>query len=172
MAKVDKWLKEKNLKKITEWAEDKHNTVADIARNMGISPSTLHRWLKEYEEIHRAFEDGRKTVDGEVENSFFKMCIGYHEKVIKTQKVKRYKLDDKGKRIEEYEEFVPVEEEVYIPPSVAAQKFYLCNRMPDKYMPETKALPESEENGSGVVLMPEVIELEQNEDGEKYAVRV
>lgn len=163
MAKVDKWLKEKGLKKITQWAEDKHITIADIARNMGVSPSTLHRWFKEYEEIHRAFEDGRKSVDGEVETSFFKMCVGYHEKVIKTQKIKRIEYDDRGKKTAEYEEFVPVEEEVYIPPSVAAQKFYLCNRMPDKYIPETKALPEGKEDGGGVIFMPEVVEIESAE---------
>lgn len=160
MAKIDKWLKKKGLEEITLLARDKNNTIATIARHIGISASTFYNWLNKYPEIEEAFENGRKGVDEEVENAFFKMCTGYHEKVIKVHKVKRTKFDERGKRIEEFEELVPVEEEQYIPPSVAAQKFYLCNRMNDKYRPERAELPSADDdNNSGVVELP-IVEAE------------
>lgn len=158
MAKVDKWLKPKNLKQITEWARDESLNISDIAENMGVSSSTFREWRNKYPEISEAFEEGRRVVDERVENSFIKMCTGYHEKVIKKHKVKRKEYGDNGKVTAEHEEFIDVEEEVYIPPSVAAQKFYLCNRMPDRYRPENAALPpgNEDEDNTGVVMLPEV----------------
>lgn len=160
MAKVDKWLKPKGLKQITEWAKDEKLNISDIASLMGISSSTFRKWRQDYKEIHEAFEEGRKVVDEKVENSFFKMCVGFKEKVKKMHKVKRKEFDDNGKVIAEYEEFVEVEEEQYIPPSVVAQKFYLCNRMNDKYRIESGVLNqiEEEEGSTGVVMLPEIVE--------------
>lgn len=163
MAKVDKWLKEKNLEQIRLWASDKNNTIAHIAKLIGISPSTFYNWLNSYPEIAGSFEDGRKGVDEEVENAFFKMCVGFHEKVTKMRKVRRWELDDKGKRIGEFEEYVPVKEEVYIPPSESAIEFYLCNRMPEKYKVKNAALPagKEDEGSNGVVLIPETEKQEE-----------
>lgn len=129
MAKVDKWLKKKNLRQITDWARDDRLNISDIAEKMEISSSTFRQWRNDYPEIAQAFDEGRRVVDEKVENSFIKMCTGYHEKVLKKQKVKRKEYDDRGKVIAEYEEFVDVEEEEYIPPSVAAQKFYLLKEI-------------------------------------------
>lgn len=160
MAKVDKWLKPKALKQITEWARDEKLNISDIASLMGVSSSTFRSWRNDYKEIHDAFEEGRKVVDEKVENSFFKMCTGFKEKVIRVHKIKRKEYGDNGKVIAEYEELVEKEEEQYIPPSVVAQKFYLCNRMNDKYRIESGV--QSDENGdenqTGVVMLPEIIE--------------
>jgi len=163
MAKVDKWLKEKNLEQIRLWASDKNNTIAHIAKLIGISASTFYNWLNNYPEIAESFEDGRKGVDEEAENAFFKLCTGFHEKVTKMHKVRRWKLDDKGKRVEEFEEFVPVEEDVYVPPNESALEFYLCNRMPEKYKVKNAALPagKEDEGSSGVVLIPETEKQEE-----------
>ena len=62
MSKVDKWLKDKNLQKITEWARDSGKTISDIASLMGISSSTFYEWKSKYPEIDEAFENGRKIV--------------------------------------------------------------------------------------------------------------
>ena len=67
MAKSDRWLKPKNLEKLTEWASDKENTIARIASKMGISASTFYNWLNEYDEFREAFDNGRRCVDEEVE---------------------------------------------------------------------------------------------------------
>lgn len=160
MAKVDKWLKSKNLEQLTLWASDKEKTISQIARLMGISASTFHEWKNKYSEICEAFENGRRVVDEGVESEFFKSCFGRREKVKKAHKVRRWKLDEKGKRIEEYEEFILVEEEVFIPPVWAAQEFYLLNRMPDKYRAKNAVLPagKDDEENTGIVVLSEIEE--------------
>lgn len=150
VAKIGKWKSKKNLDKVREWASNKENTIAAIARKMNISPSTFYNWMKEYEEFREAFEDGRRCVDEEVETSFFKMCTGYKESVSEKKTV----TNSKG------EETVEVEKEIYIPPNVAALKLYLVNRMPKKYRPENAVLPaeKDDENNTGVVMLPKVEE--------------
>ena len=159
MAKIDKWLKKKALEQITLWASDKNNTIDAIAKKMNISASTFYKWLNSYPEINEAFENGRRGVDEEVESAFFKMCTGYHEKVLKVHKVKHCKFEN-GKKVEEFEELITVEEEQYIPPSVVAQKFYLCNRMSDRYRPERAELPSTNDDESGGVVELPVVEAE------------
>lgn len=160
MAKVDKWLKKKNLNKLTEWAKDKNNNISDIAALMGISASTFYKWKNEYEEISNAFEEGRKVLDEKVENSFFDMCTGFRVKVKKNFKLKRKEFNENGKVIAEYEELAEAEDEEYIPPSVTAQKFYLCNRMPERYRPENTVLLSGGDDKkiTGVVEMPAIEE--------------
>ena len=164
MAKVNTWLKKKNLEQITEWARNEEYNISDIARLMGISASTFREWRNKFPEISNAFEEGRRVVDEKVENSFFKMCTGFIQKQEKMQKVRRKEFNENGKVIAEYEEFIPIVEEIYIPPSVVAQKFYLCNRMPDKYRPENAAIGQStdDEINKGVVMLPAVEEIENN----------
>ncbi len=165
MSKVDKWLKDKNLQKITEWARDSRKTISDIARLMGISSSTFYEWKSKYSEIDEAFENGRKVVDENVESEFFKSCFGRREKIKKAHKVRRWELDEKGKRIAEYEEIILVEEEIFLPPVWAAQEFYLLNRMPEKYRAKNAVLPPGKDNDEaiGVVMLPEIIEPEAEE---------
>lgn len=161
MAKVDKWLKKKNLEQITKWARNKNYNISDIASLMGISASTFYEWKKNNPEIEAAFEEGRRVLDEKVENSFFDMCVGFTKTVKKVFKLRRKEYNENGKVIAEYEELVDREEEEYIPPSVAAQKFYLCNRMPDRYRPETAVLlpgKEDDEKKTGVVELPTVHE--------------
>ena len=164
MAKVDKWLKKKNLEQITKWARNKKYNISDIAARMGISASTFYEWKSKHPEIEKAFEEGRRVLDEKVENTFFDMCTGFTKKVTKVFKVRRKEYDENGKVIAEYEELVEKEEEEYIPPSVTAQKFYLCNRMSDRYRPENAVLlaGKDDETYTGVVEMPAVIELKEN----------
>ena len=160
MAKVKKWLKKENLQQLTEWAKNKDYNISDIASLMGISVSTFYEWKKNNPEIEAAFEEGRRVLDEKVENSFFDMCVGFLQKVKKQYKLRRKEFEN-GKVVAEYEELVEAEEEEYIPPSVAAQKFYLCNRMPDRYRPETAVLPsgkDDDEKKTGVVELPAVHE--------------
>ena len=158
MAKIKKWLKAKNLELVTELASHTDMTITAIARHMGISPSTFYNWMNEYEEFRNAFESGRQTIDEDVESSFFKMCVGFKETVKKPQKVKRTEFDDRGRKIE-YEEIIEVDEEVYIKPDVGAQKFYLTNRMHQKWKNDTKDLAiGGDEANTGVVMLPEVEE--------------
>ena len=168
MAKIKNWLRKENLDKITAWASDRTKSVSDIADLMGISASTLHLWLKEKSEIKEAFENGRIVVDDCAENQFMKMCFGYNVKIKKPHKVRRYTFDEKGRRVEEFEEFVQVEEEMHIPASWPALQVYLFNRMPDRYRPINLLAPpdDDEKNITGVVEMPAIVIPQEVEDAE------
>lgn len=66
--KYHKWLDLDNLTLLKGWARD-GLTDEQIARNMGISPSTLYEWEKKYPEILEALKKGKEIVDYEVENA-------------------------------------------------------------------------------------------------------
>ena len=158
---AEKWLKPENLKKVTNWAKKENLSIAQIAKKMRISARTFYRWLDKYEEFREAFNEGRETVDGNVETSFIKMCIGYKETISKPQKIKRVVYEN-GKKVEEYEEIVDAEEEIYVKPDVNAQKFYLTNRKPDRWRSDTKELNgDADAENTGVVMLPEVEESEE-----------
>lgn len=94
---------------------------------MGISRSTLNEWRNKYSDISDALKKGREVTDFMVENALFQSAIGTVRTVKKPIKLKREKqVQGKSKVVEEYIEYV--EEEIYVPPQVTAQIFWLKNR--------------------------------------------
>lgn len=93
-----------------------------IAEKMGVSTSTLGKWMKEHEEFSDAIKRGREEPDDLVENSLFRRATGYE--------------NDKAVKI-----FMPAnaKEPVYAPyteqvqPDVTACIFWLKNRRPDRW---------------------------------------
>lgn len=133
MRKVDQWLTEDGLTKIQGWARD-GLIEKQIAKNMGAAESTLRNWKNIYPEIAEALRKGKEVVDREVENALYKSALGFMQKVKKPVRIKEVEYDPKnGRKIRESEKWVQVEEEVYIPPQVTAQIFWLKNRKPDQW---------------------------------------
>ena len=130
-------LDEENLKKVTNWAKKENLSIAQIAKKMRISARTFYRWLDKYEEFREAYNEGRETVDGTVETSFIKMCIGFKETVTKPQKIKRVVYED-GKKVEEYEEFVDAVEEKLLKCIVLKE-----NLIPTAFLVYTNSISES-----------------------------
>jgi hypothetical protein len=108
---------------------------------MGISPSTFYAWELKFSEISEAIKKGKEPVDVDVDDSLVKIALGHYvtvKKPIKIRTEKRLKKkDENGKEyetgtiIEERVEYV--DEQVYIPPNVTAQIFWLKNRKPDQW---------------------------------------
>lgn len=94
---------------------------------MGVSYSTFRVWRDKYSALSAALKNGKEVVDFIVENALFKSATGEVKKLKKPIKVKTEKsIPGKGKIVEERIEYV--EEEIYIPPQVTAQIFWLKNR--------------------------------------------
>lgn len=129
MAKYDNWITEYGLVQIEGWARD-GLTDEQIASKMGISRSTLNVWKKNFPDISDTLKKGKDYSDRLVESSLFNKATGYTVTLKKPIKVKEIKYNTKGKRVET-EKIVYVEEEVYIPPDVTAQIFWLKNRKPE-----------------------------------------
>ncbi len=116
---------------IEGWAKD-GLTDEQIAKNMGISTSTLYEWKKKYLEFSESLKKGKEVVDREVENALLKKALGIKETVRKAIKVKEVLYKD-GKRISEKEHIEYADEEVYVPPDTTAQIFWLKNRKPNEW---------------------------------------
>lgn len=133
MQRWDPWITEDGLTKIQGWARD-GLIEKQIAHNMGVSATTIREWKKRFPEIAEALRKGKEVVDREVENALYKSAMGFMQKVKKPVKIREVEYDPKsGKKIKESEKWVQVEEEIYVPPQVTAQIFWLKNRKPDQW---------------------------------------
>lgn len=72
--KYEKWLKEENLLLLEGWARD-GLTDEQIAKNMGISYSTLKDWKNKYSAILAALKKGKEVVDYQVENALLSSAL-------------------------------------------------------------------------------------------------
>lgn len=134
--KYQKWLEPENLILLEGWARD-GLTDEQIAKNMGISYSTLKDWKNKYPAISATLKKGKEVIDTEVENALLQKALGMTKTVQKPIKLKEVKYDN-GKRVSEKERIEYAEEEVFIPPDTTAQIFWLKNRRPDKWRDKQK----------------------------------
>lgn len=159
MRKSDPWITEDGLTKIQGWARD-GLIEKQIAKNMGVAESTLRNWKNVFPEIAEALRKGKEVVDREVENALFKSALGFMQKVKKPVRIREVEYDPKsGKKIRESEKWVQVEEEIYVPPQVTAQIFWLKNRKPDQWR-EKNDLTLTPSNG----VLESLMELHKNGD--------
>lgn len=103
--------------------------------------------------------------DQAVEDALLKKATGYTqvEKKVVLQKTVIYQ---DGKRIQEKNEPVTVEEESYIPPDIRAQLFWLKNRQPQRW--KEKPLEEDEFDREDDGLYQAIIQamMDRERDGE------
>ena len=103
-------------------------TDEEIARQIGISRSTLVEWKKKYPQISKALSLGKDFADRLVEDSLYKKAMGFYVFEQKAFKVKNIEYDESGKKISEKEELQTAEERHYIEPDIKAIIFWLKNR--------------------------------------------
>lgn len=118
-AKYAEWLTPEGLLKIEGWARD-GLTDEQIAKNIGISRSTLNVWKDRYSDISDALKKGKDIIDRQVENALLKRALGYEYEEVK----------------EKFEDGVITERTVTkkeVVPDTTAQIFWLKNRKPDKW---------------------------------------
>lgn len=104
---------------IQGWARD-GLVDEQIAKNMGISKSTLYEWKKRYPEFADALKKGKEVVDREVENALLKRALGYSCTETKRE------IDELGN----VKVTVTTKEVV---PDTTAQIFWLKNRKPNEW---------------------------------------
>lgn len=117
--KYEYWLTPEGLLKIEGWARD-GLTDEQIAKNIGISRSTLNVWKDRYSDISDALKKGKDVIDRQVENALLRRALGYEYEEVK----------------EKFEYGVITERTVTkkeVVPDTTAQIFWLKNRKPDKW---------------------------------------
>ena len=142
--KFVQWLTREGLLKIQGWARDGLSDE-QVAKNVGISRSTLNVWREKYPDISDALKEGKEVADRIVENALFKSAQGYMVKVKKPIKIHVIEYaSGTGRKKKEYDKIVQGEEEQWIPGQVTAQIFWLKNRKPEKW--REKPVDESVDN--------------------------
>jgi transposase-like protein len=96
-------------------------TQSEIAEIFGVATRTLQRWCMQYPELSAAIQAGNDLFNPRVERAAAESAIGYW--VTWDDEI----LDAKGKVIR------TIPHKQFIPPSVQAQKFWMKNRMKDKW---------------------------------------
>jgi hypothetical protein len=141
MAKAlyEKWLDKDNLIRLQGWARD-GLTLDQIAHNMGIAKSTLHRWIAEIGEIKDALKKSREVAVYEVENAMFKAALGYD--VTETEQVET--VDWQGnKTVRKHAR------KRHIPPNTTAQIFILKNWRPEVWRERQEIISKIETTDDG-----------------------
>ena len=128
-----------NMDKIKEWI-GKGVPMGVIAKNIGVSKTTLYKHINESEQGLNSLDTIKKyrqpAVD-KLEAVMFESACGYERKVKKFAKIKHC-LYDNGKKADEWEELVEYEETQYYPPDTTAGIFLLKNWA--GYMNEPRAM--------------------------------
>ena len=124
-AKYGEWLTPEGLLKIEGWARD-GLTDEQIAKNMGVSVSTLNNWKNIHSDILESLKRGKEVVDREVENALLKRALGYEYTETTREAVKDPDTGDVEMRVTK-----KVTKQVV--PDTTAQIFWLKNRKPDKW---------------------------------------
>ncbi len=101
----------------------------ELAKAMGISRNTFYKWLKDYSDICDALTRGRGGAREQIENALYLAAQGGIKTVMKPMKrrIREYHPVT-GKCMRDEEIIEQVTEEIYVPPNVEADKFYLTNR--------------------------------------------
>lgn len=142
-SKAGKWLEPDGLLRIEGWARD-GLTEEQIAKNIGVSRSTLSDYKVKYPDILRAIKNSKEVVDREVENALFNKATGYTVKLKKPMKVRHVEYDEvSGRKVAEYERIEYIEEEVHVPADTTAQIFWLKNRKPNEWRDKVTVTDES-----------------------------
>lgn len=115
----DQWLTDDGLLRIQGWARD-GLIDKQIARNMGVSWTTLKTWKNRFPELAEAMRKSKDAADREVENALYKRALGYWVTETKT-----VTLPDGDMRVEEIHK--------HVAPDTTAQIFWLKNRKPDQW---------------------------------------
>lgn len=164
--KYEEWLEADKLLILEGWARD-GLTDEQIAKNIGIRRETLIQWKKKYANISNTLKRGKEVVDREVENALLKSALGHVQTIRKPIKVKTEKsVPGKGKVSSE--KIVYAEEEIYIPPNVTAQIFWLKNRKPDDWREkrEHEQVIEAFEDDGLIAALTSAIDFEMEDDSD------
>lgn len=154
---LKEWLTDDNLIKLAAWARD-GLTDANIAKKIGITPTTLWSWKKKEERVADALKRGKEVVDIEVENALLDNARGFFYTEQVALKVKDIYYDEEGRKCSsERIEVATIQR--YSKPVPVAQFFWLQNRKSDVWRDKQKEASDVTDGRiTGIAFIPAVLE--------------
>lgn len=113
--KYERWLTAEGLGLVEAWCREGYNDE-ELSRAMGISASTLYRWMNDHREIWEATTRGRAGAREQILNSMYKKATGFSVFVKVPMRVRAAGGEDR---------IVTVEKEEYYPPDDRAARIWL-----------------------------------------------
>lgn len=158
--KVNEWIDPKTKKLhpdkaelLSSWCRKGLNEF-EIAKEMGISRSTLNEWKKKFPDISDTLRRTRAYAHACVENALFRRATGYTVPLLKQFKVRMPVFDKTGEKVIGWEEQLQEgKEEMHVPADTKAIIFYLKNRLPEDWKEKIAEVSEEDENNAGLVFM-------------------
>ena len=131
------WLTKDGLLLLESYARDglTDKQIAEV--KLGISERTFTTWKEKHPAIVSALKKGKAPVDVQVENMLLRSAMGFTKTVQEPMKLRQRG----GTEIVEY-----VNREIYVPPNITAQIFWLKNRKPE-YWRDKPVAPSKEQEG-------------------------
>lgn len=141
-AKYAEWLTEQGLERLAEMAP--RLTDAEMAKEMGISPSTYYDWLKKHSEMSEAVTRARTGADARannesVERSLLETAPRRCPDAQKADEAQKHELRLARPACRKGENRIR-RREIYIKPDVKAQIFWLTNREPERWRNKVEAV--------------------------------
>jgi hypothetical protein len=99
-------------------------TMAELASILGVSASTVENWRKAYDKFDLAIRKGREIADAKVAKAMYRRAIGYSHPDVHVSSFQGQVT------------LTPIIK--HYPPDVAAGKFLLTNKHPDKWQDTSK----------------------------------
>ena len=119
-----------NFSKIEQLLKKGH-TERHVAASVGIAYSTWCKYSSEKDgkaEFIELIKKSREKPVDDLINAMYKSGLGFKTTIKKMQKCRKVVYDPMtGKKVAEYDELIPYEEEIYIPPNFQSGKFLILN---------------------------------------------
>jgi transcriptional regulator with XRE-family HTH domain len=141
-AKYEYWLTNEGLMRIEAWCRD-GLVDEQIAKNIGISRSTLNEWKNKYSVISDTLKKVKEVVDIEVENALLKRAKGYLFDEVKEE----YETSEQGGQKLIKRTIVTKE----VVADTTAQIFWLKNRRPERWQNSDKVIVQQEGKNNTVL---------------------
>ena len=138
-SKATEWLEQDKLTLLEAWARD-GLTNEQIAKNMGINPSTLYDYMNKFIEISNALKKGKEVVDIEVENALLKRALGYKYDEV------TYENGIEVKRVTKE-----------VQPDTTAQIFWLKNRKPKNWKDKQNSENTSDDVNNRIIKISDLL---------------
>lgn len=107
-------------------------TDKEIWNRLDIEKSSYYAYQNKFPEFKETVHKNKEFCDAEVENQFYKNCLGY-EYVEQTVSTKKEVIYEDGKRVREISEPVVIDLVKHKPSETNAAKFWLQNRDPENW---------------------------------------
>lgn len=141
-SEAENWITKDGLLMLESFARDGLTDKQIAEKKIGVTERTFTTWKEKYPSIVSALKKGKAPVDVQVENALLRSAIGFTKTVKEAVKLRQRG----GAEIIEY-----VDREIYIPPNITAQIFWLKNRRRDRWCDRPEPPKKVEELDDGFI---------------------